>query len=176
MPLRQILRMRDNPVFHQALNKHLHKSFSVAALTTTYMNEAGCLHQSIKAARQYVYRNMQRMIAEGLMRRISSGKRWPVYQLVTELVPPTPISNVVVFPPSCSLGSGSYQKLQERLRHYQEEMLTALGEAEEYSTISAELPDIRDEAQRRCNKVRDECSRLLGKVKAIESLLAQHQA
>ena len=168
--------MRNNPALHQALTKHLHKSFSVAELTVNYMNEAGCPHQSIKAARQYVYRNMQRMIADGLMRRISSGKRWPAYQVVTEVIPQTSVSKSIVSPPSRSLGQGSYQKLQERLRHYQEEMLTALGEAEEYSTISAELPDIRDEAQRRCNKVRDECSRLLGRVKAIESLLAQHQA
>jgi len=46
-----------------------------------------------------------------------------------------------------------------------------MGEAEEYDAIYKEMPEIQMQIQELYNQSRDKCSKLLGKVKAIESLI-----
>lgn len=149
-------------------------TFSVAELTQAYMAEPGDVHTSKKAARQFVYRNMTRLLKNGTLEQVRNGRRWPSYQLSTAVVskaassvPPT----TTVVPKA--IAGERFEKLRERLNLHKVEMLTAMGEAEEYNSICVELPEMRSEVQERYNQARDRCSKLLGKVKALESLLAQ---
>lgn len=77
----------------------------------------------------------------------------------------TPVEPVV------QLQSDPLASLRERLKLHQAEVLTAMGEMEEYESICQEIPDLREMAQPRYNESRERCSRLLGRVKALESLL-----
>ena len=70
--------------------------------------------------------------------------------------------------PHNSLG----KNLTERLHQQKLMLLTAMGEAEEYDAIYKELPAIGAQIQELYNESRDRCSKLLGKVKAIENLIA----
>ncbi|EIK45845.1 hypothetical protein O59_001484 [Cellvibrio sp. BR] len=65
------------------------------------------------------------------------------------------------------------QSLQERLNRHKLEMLSAMGETEEYDAICSEIPELQDDIQPLYNQSRDKCSKLLGRVKALESLLAR---
>lgn len=53
-------------------------------------------------------------------------------------------------------------------------MLCALGEAEEYESLCKELPELSEEAQSLYSEARERSALLLGKIKALESLLSSN--
>lgn len=151
-------------------------TFAVAELTDAYMSAPGSNHNSKKAARQYVYRNMLRLINTGALERVSSGRRWPAYRMTKALLtnPDAIVSPKRVTEKAMQAAdTPSRDKLKERLNFHKVEMLTAMGEAEEYDSICKEWPDMRIEVQERYNQAKDRCSKLLGRVKALEDLLAR---
>lgn len=152
-------------------------SFTVDELTEAYLKHPSTLHTSKKAARQFVYRNMQRLMKVGHMERLKANGGWPHYALTQQFlrlyktipsVSPAPVEAVTVQPQIDPLAG-----LKERLKVHQAEVLTAMGEMEEYEAICQEMPDLREIAQPRYNESRERCSRLLGRVKALESLLVE---
>lgn len=161
-----------------ALSTLVHREFTVHDLTEAYLNDPGCLHSSKKAARQFVYRNMLRLINNGELTRVVVESGWPLYRLTTRFralgeVPviaaaplATPVKTMVA-------RDNPRLSLQERLNRHKLEMLSAMGETEEYDAICSEMPELRDEVQPLYNQSRDKCSKLLGRVKALESLLAR---
>ncbi|PAJ74195.1 hypothetical protein CJF42_11960 [Pseudoalteromonas sp. NBT06-2] len=62
-------------------------------------------------------------------------------------------------------------KLLEKLNKYKAEMLLNIGESEAYKELYLEFPELVDEIQPKYNKARDNNTKVLGKIKAIESLL-----
>jgi hypothetical protein len=162
--------------FLAALQQLQQPPFSVAELTDAYMAVPSSAHESKKAARQFVYRNMLRLISAGALERISSGKRWPVYKATKMFL--TRLDTFaspeqVTLTPTPAFNAPSRDELKERLNHHKLEMLTAMGEAEEYDAICQEWPEMQVELQERYNLARDRCSRLLGRLKALENLLAK---
>ena len=152
-------------------------SFTVDELTQIYLKHPSCLHTAKKAARQFVYRNMQRLMASGHLERLKADGRWPRYRVtplfLSVTTPKSP--SVPVLPAmmkeTATPKADSLTSLKERLKLHQAEVLTAMGEMEEYEAICKEMPDFREVAQPRYNESRERCSRLLGRVKALESLL-----
>lgn len=154
-------------------------SFTVDDLTQLYLKHPSCLHTSKKLARQFVYRNMQRMMKSGHMQRLKVTVRWPHYTLTPLFFSSRPATSLLVSvdnpPPTAPISSklDPLSTLKKRLTTHQDEVLTAMGEMEEYEAICKEIPDLREIAQPRYNESRERCSRLLGRVKALESLLTE---
>jgi hypothetical protein len=147
-------------------------SFTVDDLTQAYLNHSSSLHTSKKAARQFVYRNMQRLMKAGCMERIYADGRWPRYTLTASFFKSAAgDSGSQIETPAPSPKPDQVACIKERLKLHQAEVLTALGEMEEYDVICRDMPDLREIAQPRYNESRERCSRLLGRVKALETLL-----
>ena len=160
------------------------ESFTVADLTKAYLGDPDSRHKNKKPARQFIYRNMIRMIKAGLMERINVDGGWPHYSLTKQfhkcyqatatknktldlkqgLSPPQKLKNetITVINP-----------LKERLGKHRTDMLCALGEAEEYNELCSEFPNLSSETQVLYNEARERSTMLLGKIKALESLLCQ---
>jgi len=158
-----------------ALQRFQTTTFSVAELTDAYMAGPNSIHESKKAARQFVYRNMLRLLNAGALERVPNGKRWPVYRLTKVF-----LAKVDAFTSSEQVTESQVrsdvrigEKLRERLNLHKLEMLTAMGEAEEYNAICKEWPELQPDVQERYNQARDRCSKILGRVKALENLLAR---
>lgn len=64
-------------------------------------------------------------------------------------------------------------KLLGKLNHYKAELLLNIGESEAYKELYSEFPELVDEIQPQYNKARDNNTRILGKIRAIEGLLRQ---
>jgi hypothetical protein len=64
--------------------------------------------------------------------------------------------------------------LLSKLNQYKAELLLNIGESEVYKELYSELPELVEELQPQYNKARDNNSRILGKIKAIEGLLRQY--
>lgn len=140
----------------------------------------GSPHRVVRAAQQYIYKNVLRMEEAGLVTRENSrnGKNI-VFKLDPRFVEPAEESVSLISSPNDVKGNNHAViagKLREKLAHYKLELLTSIGEAEAYDALCGEIPQIRSEAQELYNQVRDRSSKLLGNVKALESLLAKYQA
>jgi hypothetical protein len=66
-------------------------------------------------------------------------------------------------------------KLLGKLNHYKAELLLNIGESEAYKELYSEFPELVDELQPQYNKARDNNTRILGKIRAIEGLLKQDE-
>lgn len=67
------------------------------------------------------------------------------------------------------------QHLLTKLKHYKAELLLNIGESEAYKELYSEFPDLVDNIQPQYNAARDNNTRILGKIRAIEGLLAQYK-
>ena len=75
-------------------------------------------------------------------------------------------------PPSVKNGN-KQGLLLGKLNHYKAELLLNIGESEAYKELYSEFPELVDELQPQYNKARDNNTRILGKIRAIERLLKQ---
>ena len=131
-------------------------------------------HSDLKLARQYIRRNMLKLISTGDLKIVNSEGRTHQYQL-TDLfslrLADSRVSSVDTISDSITQHEKVEQSLVERLHQQKLMLLTAMGEAEEYDAIYKEMPCMRAQLQELYNESRDRCSKLLGKVKAIENLI-----
>lgn len=161
-----------------ALSMLANREFAVHDLTEAYLNDPACLHGSKKAARQFVYRNMLRLIDNGELTRVVVESGWPLYRLTPQFKALGEAPVIAAAPEAAPVKTmvakdSPRQSLQERLNRHKLEILSAMGETEEYDAICSEIPELRDDVQPLYNQSRDKCSKLLGRVKALESLLAR---
>ncbi len=61
--------------------------------------------------------------------------------------------------------------IKEKHKTYKHQLLIGIGEAQEYEQLCNEYPELKKDLQHKYNKIRDQNSRLLGKIKVIESIL-----
>jgi hypothetical protein len=133
------------------------KDFTVAELTQAYVESPLSPHESKKPARQFVYRNMLRLIKAGLMEKSPNNDGWPRYRLCAGFADIADLPSVEPVKPVGSTGADSeiarkqselpVEALKERLGKHKSDMLCAMGEAEEYSALCEELPELRTKAQ-----------------------------
>lgn len=64
-------------------------------------------------------------------------------------------------------------QLLGKLNIYKADLLLNIGESEAYKELYSEFPELVDEIQPQYNKARDNNTRILGKIRAIEGLLKQ---
>lgn len=69
--------------------------------------------------------------------------------------------------------NGFVTVLKDRLNNHQIELLTVIGEVEEYEAISHESPQQRTFIQEPYNQSRDNYSKLLGHIRALETLISR---
>lgn len=65
------------------------------------------------------------------------------------------------------------EKLLSKLKHYKADLLLNIGESEAYKELYSEFPELVDELQTQYNNARDNNTKILGKIRAIEGLLKQ---
>jgi hypothetical protein len=150
------------------------KSFTVGQALDAYMTMPSRIHSELKSARQFIHRNILRLIATGDLVKMSAGGHKHEYRVTDQfnlrLVESKSTSVIVKIEPMTKKSSID-ESLTERLNHQKMQLLTAMGEVEEYDAIYKEMPEIRAQIQALYNESRDRCSKLLGKVKAIENLI-----
>lgn len=171
--------IRVQPALLRALQQLHQEPFSVASLTQSYQTQANHPHSSYKAASQFVYRNMLRLLSAGWLEKLATQKGWPQYRTTDSFISSFPPHRLNTTTEQSSTRSEvstttpGITVLQRRLSQHKSDMLCAMGEAEEYSELCEEHPELRTQAQALYNRARDRSALLLGKVKALESLLAQ---
>jgi len=67
------------------------------------------------------------------------------------------------------------EQLLGKLNHYKAELLLNIGESEAYKELYSEFPELVDTIQPQYNLARDNNTKILGKIRAIEGLLKQEK-
>lgn len=147
-------------------------TFTASELTKAYLRIPQCDSLSPRAVNQYIRRNISRLKKKGMV-TISSKSG---YQLTDEFKE----DNYLVSNAHCSKkiypsvkNHSPVGELKNKLNHYKAELLTTMGEIEEYDAIRQQIPLERALIQGLYNEARDNCSKTLGKIRAIELLISR---
>jgi hypothetical protein len=172
--------IRIKPELLSLLISERFKHFTAEELHKAYIAIPECRTLTPKAATQFIQRNLSRLEKKGLLVRTNKSQgRHSSYQLTDMFIP----ANYKISDPHCSplrseitTPDNFSTELHTKLNHYKQELLTTMGEVEEYDAISSQAPKKREHIQKLYNEARDRFSRTLGKVRAIESLITQIQS
>jgi hypothetical protein len=151
------------------------KTFTIGHALEVYKSTPSKIHSESKSARQFVHRNILRFISTGDIVQINSEGRAYKYKITEQFRARIADSSTRDMPENNDTQiqhNALGRNLTERLHQQKLMLLTAMGEVEEYDAIYKELPEIGAQIQDLYNESRDRCSKLLGKVKAIENLIA----
>ena len=125
--------------------------------------------------RRMIYAELLKLVKKGWLKKLVSNKKGLTSFSKTELFNVEEISSKIKT--KSTLSTESINKKQEqllgKLNHYKAELLLNIGESEAYKELYSEFPELVDEIQPQYNKARDNNTRILGKIRAIEGLLEQ---
>ena len=148
--------------------------FSALELRTAYLIVDKECKLSASEARRFVYAELVKLVKVGWLKKVTSKKKGITNYVKTKhfnlnvVSPIQPLNSIVPIEASTV---GNMQELSYRLQDYKNDLLEGLGEAEEYRALRNEFPHMHDELQPKYNNIRESNSRLLGKIKAIETLI-----
>ena len=74
-----------------------------------------------------------------------------------------------------SLSKDLLKSLVNKLQNYKVELLTSIGETDEYKSLCLEYPQLKEQLQESYNSARENSQIIIGKVKALESFIEQQK-
>lgn len=157
--------------------------FSALELRTAYLIVDNECKLSASETRRFVYAELVKLVKIGWLKKVTSKKKGITNYVKTKLFnlnvvsPIKPLNSIVPIEASIEKSTtvGSMQELNCRLQDYKNDLLEGLGEADEYRALRNEFPSMHDELQPKYNSIRESNSRLLGKIKAIETLIINRE-
>jgi len=132
-------------------------------------------------ARRFVYSELLKLVKKGWLRKAISKKKEISSFIKTELFDANAFDLVADCQNLMSKNfkavprSNIQKELFERLHDYKNELLISLGETDEYKKLYEKFPEFHTNLQPQYDKARDNNSRFLGKIKALENLIQQNK-
>lgn len=127
-------------------------------------------------ARRFVYAELAKLVNNGWLRKTVSKKKEITRFIKTSLFNVNKIT--YSSPEECydtcqtiSSDKSIQESLRERLNQYKNELLISYGESYEYKKLCDDFPDLYELLQPQYNNAREQNSRLLGQIKAVENLI-----
>jgi hypothetical protein len=124
--------------------------------------------------RRKLYAELLKLVKKGWLKKRNVNKKGATSFGKTELFDPSFLNFLHAGEPIPKvIKEGKQKKLIDKLNHYKSELLLNMGESEAYKELYSEFPELVDEIQPKFNKAKDNNTRILGKIRAIEGLLEQ---
>lgn len=125
-------------------------------------------------ARRKIYAELLKLVKKGWLTKVKpSGKGFTRF-IKTEKFNGGELREKCEPTISATVLTNKTNPLVDKLNHYKTELLLNLGESEAYKELYTEFPELGNDIQPHYNKARDNNTRILGKIKAIECLLEQN--
>jgi hypothetical protein len=131
---------------------------------------------SAKVSR-FIYSQLLKLVKKGWLEKSVSNKRGLTRFQKTKKFDSNEITSIAPIKVTHSPNINKNRRtdaLLAKLNHYKAELLLNIGESEAYKELYSEVPELIDEIQPLFNKGRDNNTRILGKIKAVEGLLEHH--
>jgi len=169
--------LRIRPELVELLKLKGTKPFSIVDLCKEYFEIPGCNELTKQQIRQFIIRNIKRLENSGLALKMPQTKGSVTrYKLTANFHD----GQYIIGLPHCKIApvennvcSSLLEKLENKLAQYQISLIVTLSEIEEYKNLGLQNPSVKAPLQSLYTEARDRCSKLLGKVKATESLIAE---
>lgn len=171
--------LRINPELLALFQSGQLGSFTRKELLEAYLALPSVDQKTVKSVRQLINRNVLRLTKNGVLRRVECSGPDSRFEYVGagRLVAVTSGPDLASANNQDAVGGSvsEVRGLSEKLHRYNMEMLETIGETEEYRALCSEFPHLRSKVQQRYNDARDRCSKLLGRVRALEAILHDNQ-
>lgn len=168
--------MKLDPLVAQIIATTNFNHFTTSDVRSTYLVLKNDTSLEPTSVRRKIYAELLKLVKKGwLDKLIPKNKKGATrfsktalfnaeqFQLKTEREPTEVINNT----------RKKKEQLLGKLNIYKAELLLNMGESEAYKELYSEFPELIDEIQPKYNKARDNNTRILGKIRAIEGLMAQ---
>tara|TARA_R110000787_G_scaffold110012_3_gene218634 strand:- start:262 stop:837 length:576 start_codon:yes stop_codon:yes gene_type:complete len=185
MRLGVLKRMRKtvkmNNFLVEILKNETFDNFTVIQLRDKYLESSTSFSDS-NEARKYVYKQILRLVGLGVL--IKKGKK----NSQTTLYKKTGLFEVTIFISKengdemknkstsrivkKSNDSSSLKQLEFTLNEYKVDMMSALGETEEYIKLLDTFPEMKEQLRESYELARDRSSKLLGQIKALKNAVS----
>jgi len=125
--------------------------------------------------RRKLYAELLKLVKKGFLKKLISNKKGLTRFSKTELFNPDALTIKISDELSMDKSSDKdkQQHLTSKLNHYKAELLLNIGKIEAYKELYSDLPELVTEIQPQYNEARDNNTKILGKIKAIEGLINQ---
>jgi 5-methylthioribose kinase len=151
--------------------------FSALEIRTAYIAIKNDPSINRNDARRFIYTELLKLVKKGWLKKSVSKKKEITSFIKTEMFDATAVTvNSEIYvekKKEANLAETTPldETLIKRLSHYKNDLLTGLGEAEEYKRLCEQFPKLKSKLQPRYNEVREHNSKLLGSIKAVENLI-----
>lgn len=171
-----------NEKIYALLIEHGMDEFTVLELRDTYLNCNQSEACKIEA-RKFVYRQITRLIQKGLLlKQEGNTVRNAIYKKTELFNKSTIVSSGLnegrITPHELTNGAdvgAVVSFLQAELQQYQVDLSSSIAESEEYQRLHTKLPELKPQLEIYFMQARERCSRLLGQVTAIETILTDYK-
>jgi hypothetical protein len=126
------------------------------------------------AVRRKLYAELLKLVKKGWLKKKNVNKKRATRFVKTEVFDVSMLNEST----TKNLTTRSSEQVElgnltKKLKHYKKELLLNNGEADAYKEIYSEFPDLADKIQYQYNKAKENNTRILGKIRAIEGLITQ---
>lgn len=125
--------------------------------------------------RRKMYAELLKLVKKGWLKKLTPTKRGFTSFSKTKLFNVEKIKSNIdpeLTTPTRKMSDRDNQLL-EKLNHYKAELLLNNGEFEVYKELYSDFPELIDEIQPKYFKAKDDNKIILGKIRAVESLISQ---
>ena len=168
--------MKLDPFVAQIIATTNFNHFTTSDVRSTYLVLKNDISLEPTSVRRKIYAELLKLVKKGWLEKlIPKNKKGPTrfsktvlfdvdqIQLKTECEPTYVIKDI----------DKKKEQLLSKLNIYKADLLLNMGESEAYKELYSEFPELIDEIQPKYNKARDNNTRILGKIRAIEGLMDQ---
>lgn len=166
---------------HTILQHESFDNFQIVHLRDAFI-AASANDQNVIESYKFIYRQVVRLVKKGLLKKINKeNEKTVIYQKTEQFYQ-------VIFVTNERNGgtkpSSKFQDitdhdaihlLKERLKESEIDLLTSIGESEEYMQLYKSFPEMKEHLEFMYMLARENSSKLLGQIKAIKSVLAHQQ-
>lgn len=167
--------MKIDPYVAQIIVVETFNNFTTNDVRSTYLVLKNDPSLEPTSVRRKIYAELLKLVKKGWLKKLISKKKGFTRFSKTSLFDIEKIRVASECPPSNDTKNvdNKTAQLMGKLNSYKAELLLNIGESEAYKELYSEFPELIDEIQPKYNKARDNNTRILGKIRAIEGLMDQ---
>lgn len=168
--------MKLDPVVAQIISAADFDNFTTNDVRTSYVALKGDSDKDLAQIRRKIYAELLKLVNKGWLTKVMSKTKKMTRFNKTKMFGANFIETIFT-DKSASKTSNQVHKqavLFSKLNHYRTDLLLNMGEAEAYKELYSEHPELVDELQPQYNTARDNNTKILGKIRAIEGLINKH--
>lgn len=167
--------MKLDPLVAQIIIAVNFNNFTTSDVRSAYLALSSDPSLEPSNVRRKMYAELLKLVKKGWLKKLTPSKRGFTSFSKTKLFNVEKIKsniNPEVTTPTRKINV-RHDQLLEKLNYYKAELLLNNGEFEAYKEMYSDFPELIDEIQPKYFKAKDDNTRILGKIIAVESLISQ---